>query len=247
MKWEDKIKETLEKRDIKPSDASWNVLADRLDAAETHKSKAVFWWMGIAASLIAILFTVSLFFNDSTSEIQKSVVVDTQEQVDDSSMPEQDLPQQKQLVELPKNDASLHVDEKNTDKKETLKKPNSFTPPIKQNLSVAENEKPLKPLEIVTQNQTLEDKKVSEIIAQIHSLKDKGQTVTDADIDALLHQAQKEIAYQTILNENTGTVDAHALLQDVESDLQKSFRNKILEALKDSYETLKTSVAERNN
>ena len=50
-----------------------------------------------------------------------------------------------------------------------------------------------------------------------------------------------------LIREGMKTVDANALLQDVESDLQQSFRNKIFEALKNSYETIKTAVAERNN
>ena len=124
-----------------------------------------------------------------------------------------------------------------------------LTPPKQQNAAIAknENQESFESVEIVSQKESLEDQKVSEIVAQINELKSKGQTVTDADIDALLEKAQREITFQTILKEDTRTVDASALLQDVESDLQKSFRNKIFEALKNSYETVKTAVAERNN
>lgn len=252
MKWEDKFKETLEKRTIKPSDASWNALADQLDAEERHNynnNKAMYWWMGIAAGLIAIMFTVSLFFNNSSTEIQQSVVVDAQEEVIENPVPQQVLPERKQVVEGSEKSKTVEHVEEYTDKKEHSKKQNSFTSPIKLSQSLAKTKtiEPLKPLEVVTQSQTLEAERVSEIIAQIHSLKDRGETVSDADIDALLDKAQKEIAYQSILMESTRTVDANALLQDVESDLQRSFRTKILEALMSSYETLKTSVAERHN
>ena len=40
MKWEDNIKTTLEKRTIKPSDGSWNALAERMKAAGTDRKKA---------------------------------------------------------------------------------------------------------------------------------------------------------------------------------------------------------------
>ncbi|MBO3097230.1 hypothetical protein [Gelidibacter pelagius] len=248
MKWEDNIKETLEERTIKPSTTSWDTLAGKLDAADRNKSKTMYWWMGIAASVVAILFTVNVFFNGNSAEIQNPVIVDTQEQVDEHLIPMEKLPVKEQLATTQQDDEMRESVEKNTAKEELLKKQNDLTLPLEQNSSVAKIEKEIiEPLDTNLQNESLEDKKVSEIVAQIQDLKSKGQTVTDADIDALLVQAQKEIRYQTIINEGTLTVDANALLQDVESDLQQSFRNKIFEALKTSYETVKTAVAERNN
>ena len=62
-----------------------------------------------------------------------------------------------------------------------------------------------------------------------------------------MKDAEKAIFKEKIKNTNTQTFDADALLQDVEADLQQSFRAKVFEALKSSYETVKTAVAERNN
>ena len=50
-----------------------------------------------------------------------------------------------------------------------------------------------------------------------------------------------------MFNESTGVVNAHALLQDVEDDLEQSFRSKVFQALKENYITVKTAVAQRNN
>lgn len=249
MKWEDNIKETLEERIIRPSDGSWNSLADRLDAMDKKKNKAPVWWMGVAASVIAILFTISVFFIDTTADIQKPVLVDTQKPVEDHLIPMQKSPQQEQLAETHQDDGNLASREENTSKKELTEKQNHITPPVKQNLIVAKNEKrdTNKSLEIISTKDSLENEKVSEIVAQIHDLKSQGQTVTDADIDALLYQAQKEIAHQTIVSEGIVNVDATVLLQDVETELRQSFRNKIFEALINSYETVRTAVAERNN
>ena len=41
MKWEDNIRETLEKRAITPSETSWNALADRLDAKDKKNGKVM--------------------------------------------------------------------------------------------------------------------------------------------------------------------------------------------------------------
>jgi len=41
-------------------------------------------------------------------------------------------------------------------------------------------------------------------------------------------------------------VDANALLQDVEAELQDSFRTRVFETLKSTFKTVKTAVADRN-
>ena len=52
---------------------------------------------------------------------------------------------------------------------------------------------------------------------------------------------------QKLYNEATNKVDANALLQSVEDDLEQSFRAKVFDAIKSGYESVKTAVAERNN
>ena len=248
MKWEDNIKETFEKRTIQPSYKSWDTLADKLDVYDRNKSKKIYWRMGIAASVAAILFTVTVFFSGNRNEIKAPVVVDAQEQVDDQLIPMEKLPVEIQIADSQKDDERPEQIDKNTTNKELVKKQKDVTPTIKQHSAVAKIEKEIiEPLATNLQKEILEDKKVTEIVAQIQNLKSKGQTVTDADIEALLVQAQKEIRYQTMAQEGALVVDANALLKDVESDLQQSFRNKIFEALKNSYVTVKTAVAERNN
>ena len=249
MKWEDNIRETLEKRTIKPSETSWNALADRLDAKDKKNGKVVYLWMGAAASVIAILFTVTVFFNGNTTDIQNPVLVDTEQQIKNQNLPMEKSSPQEQVVLADEDAKNLEPIEKNTFEEELRTHQIILTPPKQQHATIAknENQESFESLEIVSQKETLEDQKVSEIVAQINELKSKGQTVTDADIDALLQKAQREITFQSILKEGTRAVDASALLQDVESELQQSFRNKIFEALKNSYETVKTAVAERNN
>ena len=47
-------------------------------------------------------------------------------------------------------------------------------------------------------------------------------------------------------DESTKTVDATSLLESVEDDLEQSFREKVLNALQSSYETVRVAVTERN-
>ena len=125
---------------------------------------------------------------------------------------------------------------------------------IKENTTVAVAEVDTKAEEvlqkeksILTRAITFEDIKVQEVVAQIKALKETNQNVTEAEIDALLDRAEKEISLQKLYDKSEKTVDADALLQDVEADLEQSFRDRIFEALKVGYKDVKTAVAERNN
>ena len=89
------------------------------------------------------------------------------------------------------------------------------------------------------------DNKISDIVAQVEQLEQKNKVVTDEEIEALLLKAQHEITTQQILQSNT--VNASALLLDVESELDESFKDRVFEALKTGFEKLKTTVAERDN
>ena len=63
----------------------------------------------------------------------------------------------------------------------------------------------------------------------------------------LLAKAQREIELQRILNNSNYKIDAAALLSDVESELERSFRDKVFDALGEGYQKIRTAVAERNN
>lgn len=108
-------------------------------------------------------------------------------------------------------------------------------------------EKIIKTTEIALDFKSVEAQKVDEVVAQIIALKKQNNTVSYDEIDALLNQAQKEIQQNKIYTKNSQTIDATALLQDVEDDLNRSFRKKVFDALKINYTNVKTAVAQRNN
>ena len=94
---------------------------------------------------------------------------------------------------------------------------------------------------------SFEELKVEEVVAQIEAMHDTNSHLTDAEIDSLLNNAQQEIANQKIFDEQTNTVNAMALLENVEQDLDRTFRDKVFEKLKDSYKNIRTAYANRNN
>ena len=78
-------------------------------------------------------------------------------------------------------------------------------------------------------------------------MEDSQITVSDSEIESLLQLAQKKLAINKILVEKKTTVDAGSLLQDVETDLDESFRDKIFNRIVSGYNTVATAVAERND
>lgn len=253
-KFEKHIKNTLEKRTIQPSKDAWNELEDKLNASENHQKSNYFMWIGIAASIVGILLVVSQFFNDNQMDNIEPVIVnnpkiETQDEPTQIAVEKMDDNKQNKVSE--KSDSKLKLN------------PVTKTPVLKihskEQLSIASSEPEVSDNDIVPetpkinhveikQNKlSLEDEKIQDVIAQVQSLKDRNHTVTDNEIELLLQQAQKEIRQQQMYDENSGVVDAQLLLEDVEMDLDQSFREKAFEALKANFNFIKTAVAKRND
>ncbi|WMI69593.1 hypothetical protein [Mangrovimonas sp. YM274] len=262
IKFENDIKETLEKRAIQPSQASWDKLSSRLDAESVkhkHRNKR-FWWMGIAASFVGILLVGSLFFKRDAINMDAPTIVDVEEEITPKEKVET-----KVAVTVPKVKESVSVnneEEVNRDlikseisKSETVAKVTKSELPSEKNK--LENSLPLNESAIeqhvavedhkeFSENLEPLDVKVQDVVTQITELAAQNTEVTDREIDSLLQLAELEIQQKKIYNESTRTVDANALLESVEMDLEHSFRDKVFKALKESYVTVKTAVTQRN-
>lgn len=263
IKFEEQLKEKLEQRRIEPSVDSWNKLSNKLDANEDNKNSKGFWWIGIAATVAGVLLALTFVFKSNT-EIVEPIIVDTKKE---TSIEKKDL----QHLDVLNENTAVAIEEsenktKKNQEKETQKL--SIKTPLKaiikeqqdalilnkENEGVAEvntkiNLEQAKNNTIETSPELLsfESQKVNEVVAQIQKLQQENNEVTSQEIDALLEAAQKEITMRKLYNEVTNAVDANALLQSVEDDLDLSFRNKVFSAIKSGYETVKTAVAERNN
>jgi len=251
IKFEENIKEKLEKRTIKPSANAWNKLSERLERQEEKRGNKAFWWLGIAASIVGVLLVGSqLFKNNALEEVIPKIVIRPVDVKQDET----------NKIATKKIENTIEISEEKKIKED--KSPNQIIKKktiikaslTQENLLVAQentqqklNQKSLKPKKEVSENLTFETQKIQDVVAQIKNLKDKNTVVTNETIDALLAEAQKEIALEKMYNESTGVVDANLLLQDVEIELDQSFRTKVFKALKESFITVKTAVAQRND
>lgn len=262
IKFEDKLKDKLENRSLQPSQDVWNTLADRLDKEDNKYNTKRFWWLGIAASLIGVFLITTQFYKTMEAKKDLPIVVDSQSEI----------PQDSKLITEPVNDDEIIIasdteeDKKHLEtvnatevativnnpkaenqnqahKEHSLKQPQQLKNTVASSASLELERKENLPVKTVSQ----EDLKIIEVVDVIKQLQANESSVSEKEIDSLLKQAQRDILKQRIFDETTRTVSADALLQDVEVELEQSFRDKVFEALKSSYNSVKTAVAERRN
>jgi hypothetical protein len=266
IKFEENIKDKLEQRALKPSPDAWQKLSDRLDAEPKEKKYKTYWWLSIAASFAGLLIMSSILFSKGPeAHINTPVIVEeetknpvkekgfiTQEIVEGQKIQENQLvieeevkrdnkKQNKSIVKLNKlivnneSEGIVSVEE------------NKIQEKVNQKVNEVVVYHEIQKVAAIESLKSAEAKKIDEVVAQIQKLQKEKSSVTDAEIDALLNQAQEELITERLYNESTKTVDAELLLLEVETDLDQSFRDRVFDALKSGYKKVKTAVAERNN
>tara|TARA_R110001583_G_scaffold61843_7_gene182373 strand:+ start:2522 stop:3298 length:777 start_codon:yes stop_codon:yes gene_type:complete len=254
-KFEQDIKNKLEKRTIQPTANSWDKLTRLLQQKEHKKNYKFLWLIGAAASVVGILFINSIFLKEDIEKNTPTIVTvpevfkeDSTIKVASEAIVNKEEHIEKKEVNIYKTNASKITSKKSiynsiNKKKEVVKSPTEFA------LNAVVNNEEIsgvKKIENVP-DFTLENQKIDSLISQIKDLKVENKGIEISEIDALLFKAQRELTLQKIVDESIKTVDAYKLLQDVEADLDKSFRIKVLETLKLNYENMKTVIAQRNN
>ena len=255
IKFEENIKERLEKRTINPSDNAWNKLSNKLDEQEGKSNSKIIWWIGIAASLVGLFLVTTMFLDKDQNEIVLPTLVETpikdviklQEETSVTNVVvEKELSTSNEKIMLP-NDSNTSLVKQKVTKKGITKRNESFKPKREVVGSNVIDDDKIQNKNLINSNGTINDGSNQEIVAQIPELdKNKNIVVTDSEIESLLESAQKDIALNKVKKESTKVVNANSLLQDVETDLEQSFRDKMFNTIISSYNTVKTSVVERN-
>ena len=251
IKFEEDMKDKLEKRTIQPSASSWNTLSQRLDKQEEKSNKKGFWWLGIAASIVGILLVSNVFFNSETKKIETIIVEDnTVQDTLKIEAPKSIITTPKQEIIAETKDKKIKLNTNRISKKQT--QANKYVASItnkktkEQPKQLINSNKIKEPVIInnTTENETLVVNSQSEI--NNIKIQKKNIPVTDNEIDALLAKATQDIAMQKT-ESKTIPLDYNGLLLDVEYDLEETVRDKMLKVVKKGYETLRESVAERND
>lgn len=250
-KLEDNIREKLEAREIKPSADAWKKLEAKLDA-EQPKKKTVLWYY-VAASFVGFVILASVFFSRNNAEMNNEVVNETTEQKITEKQPEI-IPNDSKLQEIASKEKSLEKVEKkqnvNSNSVKALpQKKSEIDKKIEKTEAIAnvtkQEEEPLLKNTIQKEEDKLFNTKVEEVVASVKKLQENNPEVNATDVELLLNNARRDIQTQRILN--SPKVDATALLEDVEWELEKSFRDKVFDALGEGFQKVRTAVSERND
>lgn len=236
VKFEEQAKKQLQNREITPSEGSWERLEQRLDA-QTDKKKVSFWWIGAAAAIAVVFFFLGSFFGDKAVVQQTPVVVETP-----SKDVQQKVPQKEEHLITPQQEEKQLASEATPPKEIVPVEPRQKTPDQQQALAVtSERSEEEAPYKEEVKNTFLEPR---EMIALTSEEKGNPSEVSDAEVEALLMLASAEIEADPAYAEST--VNAGRLLDEVEDELEQSFRDKVFEVLKDGLVKAKTAVANRN-
>ena len=251
-KFEKHIKAQFKEREINPSANAWEKISSELSANTVKKKQPMYLLMGIAAS-IAVLVGIALFYFNGKVEFNNTPL----EVVEKNEDKQKDIRLEKEIMPLNESTEQVAVGVDETDSQfdeassDTKSNEKSISPqmdvPLQDKIEVAildtkESNNAIK--ELKPSDKIINDK-VAELVAQVEVL-EQNSTVTDAEVDSLLKRAQQEILQEKIFNTNK-SVDAMALLTEVEDELDQSFRDQIFNSLKAGFIKVRTAVADRNN
>ena len=242
-KFENHIKKQLEDREIRPSSNAWLKLSNRLDEAAIEQPKRRnYFWYAVAACVVGLIILSAVFFNATPilSESNIQVVEDDKEvfeKVDD--FPETKI--ERNAVEVVSTGGA--VEEKLESKVVKTKAEVPEKEALSETLVAVSNEVQV-PLKDASEE--IINTKLLQLFAQVEALEHENEVLTDAEVDSLLRRAQEEILTDKLFQDNH-SIDAMALLSEVESELDKSFRDQIFESLKSGFFKVRTAVADRND
>tara|TARA_B100000678_G_scaffold97368_1_gene81447 strand:- start:1289 stop:2119 length:831 start_codon:yes stop_codon:yes gene_type:complete len=271
IKFEEHIKEQLEERRISASAASWEKLSARLDENENRQKSNKKWWLGIAALLVVAIAVGGFMLKSENGTIEEQIVNTPNEKtseeilkpLENSGIPSEEKENSSAIAaeeikrETEKNKPEIIQDQLKTDSEKII--------PIHNEIGVASidmqevktetSEKvvpkidkinpnfvnPTKTEEaFIAQNENLIQNKLEEVIKSLEA--NSTDSVSDAEVNALLLAAASDLD-QDFQKEFTNPYSAEALLAEAEQEIEKSFRDKIFQLLKEGYSKAKNAVA----
>ncbi|NRB60849.1 MAG: hypothetical protein HRU50_13035 [Winogradskyella sp.] len=247
IKFEEQLKDKLEERRLSPSADSWAKLSERLDKDDNKGKFPWFWSMSIAAGLIIMVAVAVQFFNNN--ELENNTPVLVEDNIKEQAEEQEDLETFKSEV------ASEDIDEEEVElpiiedpkpiiiQNKVSQKTKADTRLAEEQTTAVDQQEIKEEILIVLNPEEVK----SAIASAVNQQKELGDEAINKEVDSLLKLAHKEITKNKYTKDTEVTVDASLLLEDVEEEMGQSFRSRVFEALKGSYETVKTAVAERNN
>lgn len=230
--FEKDFRDKLNQRTIEPGNKAWDRLDAMLSVSEEKKpeKKSKRKWLYIAASVVGFLLVGSFFFNQNkdAAETTKNVVVEENAKKNSVVRPvlnnTNSVKTEIAVIENHSNE-SLNKEEKNH---------NQISNKIIKNESnqIAESS-------VIIQNNQ-EKQSINNQTAITENPK-------SSNVDQLLETAENNVIAENSAKPKTKIkVNASDLLNQVDGELELSFREKVISKVNKNYQTVKVAVANRN-
>ncbi|OMQ11236.1 hypothetical protein [[Flexibacter] sp. ATCC 35103] len=230
--FEKDFREKLNQRKIEPSDKAWDRLDAMLSVAEKKKPKKDRKWLYIAASIVGFLLVGTFFFNRNKSVVEtpKNNVATQEENVNKDTIVKPTL----NIMDSVKTQVA--ISEKPSVHNSALKEKN-HNPKLNKTIKNESNQ-------IAESSIIIKNNPEKQSIATKTSII---QTSKNENTDQLLESAEKTvIAENTVKTKSKVKINASDLLNQVDGELELSFREKMITKVNKNYQTVKVALANRN-
>ena len=234
-KLEKEFKSQLDQREIKPSPASWDRLEAMLTVGEEKKVKPIYDWIYIAASIIGFLAIGNVFFNNPAElvDVKRTEVVEINvlNPANDSINKEPQTP-----IQIQKESEVVAENQIATPKKNTSISPSQK---IKNQIVQSSNT-----------NKNSVERKIEKAIntrepSSNWRSNQKTNEINQTSPNPITSESQIAEVTTKAMNP-TVKVNASNLLSEVDSELELSFREKVIRKIDKNYKTVKVALANRN-
>ena len=233
--FEKDFREKLNERKIEPSDKAW----DRLDAMlsineEKKQPKKKNKWLYIAASLVGFLLVGTFFFNQKKTieKSENSVVIKENRKEDATVKPVLNI--------IDSTKTEIAVSEK--DATQTSAKI-SIAKKINRNQNINKTIKN-------ESNQIAESSVIIKNNQEKQAINNQTSVVENSkkeSVDQLLNSAEKAVVAENSTKPKSRVkINANDLLNQVDGELELSFREKVITKVNKNYQTVKVALANRN-
>lgn len=239
MNSERDIQQKFNERSINPSAEAWTRVATQLNKKNKRRKPGYVSVLSIAAGFIAILMISNWYSlgDEDFFSITKEPVPSTK-QVNSGRKPTDSL------LRTFKTPAYEPIELSAAPERSYYKERPVVDPDLNpQKVGFQKQTAPSVPQDSVIEKAI--DDQVALLLAEVTEAEQEGSPVSDAAIDRLLQQAQDRIA-RRYSPQDAQDYSALALLEDVEDELDQSFRERVFDALRTGFEKAREAVASRN-
>ncbi|MWB95261.1 hypothetical protein GON26_12900 [Flavobacterium sp. GA093] len=232
--FEKDFRKKINQRTIEPSDKAWDRLDAMLNIVENKKPKKRKTWLYVAASIMGFLVIGTVFFiqNKNNSTIpQNNVTVEENIQKDSVVKPDNNV---LNPVKSAENEVAVVEETTIKNNKKSEKKLNQVSVPTLKN-QVAESS-------VIIKNNPSNQS----ITSNVNIQNPQNETV-----EKVFDTTEKNVLAENSAKPKTKSkskvkVNASDLLNQVDGELELSFREKVIATVNKNYQTVKVAVANRN-